>query len=153
MPQFNTHRLVRHSAPDMFALVGDVERYPEFVPLCAGMRVRSRSDKGEGISVIVAVMTIAFKLIHQSFTSRVTLDRDKLVILVEYLDGPFSRMQNRWAFHPKSETSCEVVFFIDYEFRSRTFSMLAGAVFDTVFRRMAGAFEKRADQIYGRKLA
>lgn len=153
MPQFNTHRLVRHSAPDMFALVGDVERYPEFVPLCAGMRVRSRSDKGEGVSVIVAVMTIAFKLIHQSFTSRVTLDRDKLVILVEYLDGPFSRMQNRWAFHPKSETSCEVEFFIDYEFRSRTFSMLAGAVFDRVFRRMAGAFEKRADQIYGRKLA
>lgn len=153
MPQFKTHRLVRHSATEMFDLVGDVERYPEFVPLCGGMRVRSRTDKGEGVSVVVAAMTVAYKLIHQSFTSRVTLDRDKRVILVEYLDGPFSRMQNRWAFHPKSEASCEVEFFIDYEFRSRTFSMLAGAVFDTVFRRMSAAFEKRADEIYGRKLA
>jgi len=137
----------------MFDLVADIERYPEFVPLCAGMKVRSRTDKGEGVGVIVAVMTIAYKLIHQSFTSRATLDRDKLTILVEYLDGPFSRMQNRWTFHPKTETSCEVELFIDYEFRSRTFAMLAGAVFDTVFRRMAAAFEKRADEVYGRKLA
>ena len=136
-----------------FASGADIERYPEFVPLCAGMKVRSRTDKGEGVGVIVAVMTIAYKLIHQSFTSRATLDRDKLTILVEYLDGPFSRMQNRWAFHAKTETSCEVEFFIDYEFRSRTFAMLAGAVFDTVFRRMAAAFEKRADEVYGRKLA
>jgi coenzyme Q-binding protein COQ10 len=153
MPQFSTRRPVRHPASDMFDLVADIERYPEFVPLCAGMKVRSRTDKGEGVGVIVAVMTIAYKLIHQSFTSRATLDRDKLTILVEYLDGPFSRMQNRWAFHAKTETSCEVEFFIDYEFRSRTFAMLAGAVFDTVFRRMAAAFEKRADEVYGRKLA
>jgi coenzyme Q-binding protein COQ10 len=153
MPQFSTRRHVRHPASDMFDLVADIERYPEFVPLCAGMKVRSRTDKGEGVGVIVAVMTIAYKLIHQSFTSRATLDRDKLTILVEYLDGPFSRMQNRWAFHAKTETSCEVEFFIDYEFRSRTFAMLAGAVFDTVFRRMAAAFEKRADEVYGRKLA
>ena len=153
MPQFKTNRLVHHAAGDMFDLVADIERYPEFVPLCAGMKVRSRTDKGEGVSVVVAVMTIAYKLIHQSFTSRATLDRDKLTILVEYLDGPFSRMQNRWAFHAKTETSCEVEFFIDYEFRSRAFAMLAGAVFDTVFRRMAAAFEKRADVVYGRKLA
>jgi coenzyme Q-binding protein COQ10 len=151
MPQFHTHRQVRHAAADMFDLVADVEHYPEFVPLCSSMRVRNRADKGEGITVIVAVMTIAYKLIHQSFTSRVTLDRKDLTIRVEYLDGPFSRMQNRWTFHPTSETSCEVEFFIDYEFRSRAFAMLAGAVFDTVFRRMAGAFEKRADQVYGRK--
>ena len=153
MPQFKTRRLVRHAASDMFDLVADIERYPEFVPLCAGMKVRSRTDKGEGVSVVVAVMTIAYKLIHQSFTSRATLERGTLSILVEYLDGPFSRMQNRWAFHAKTETSCEVEFFIDYEFRSRTFAMLAGAVFDTVFRRMAAAFEKRADEVYGRKLA
>ena len=98
-------------------------------------------------------MTIAYKLIHQSFTSRATLDRTNLTILVEYLDGPFSRMQNRWTFHPKGDNACEVEFFIDYEFRSRAFAMLAGAVFDTVFRRMAAAFEKRAGEVYGRKLA
>ena len=153
MPQFSTRRLVRHTASDMFDLVADVERYPEFVPLCAGMRMKSRTEKGEGVSVIVAVMTVAYKVIHQSFTSRATLDRDNLNILVEYLDGPFSRMQNRWTFRASSETSCEVEFFIDYEFRSRTFAMLAGAVFDTVFRRMAAAFEKRADEVYGRKFA
>jgi coenzyme Q-binding protein COQ10 len=153
MPQFQTRRLVRHAASDMFDLVADVERYPEFVPLCAGMRVKSRLDKGEGITVVVAAMTVAYKLIHQSFSSRVTLDRNKLTILAEYLDGPFSRLQNRWAFLPKSESSCEVVFFIDYEFRSRTFGVLAGAVFDTVFRRMAGAFEQRADAVYGKRLA
>ncbi|MGN6571185.1 MAG: type II toxin-antitoxin system RatA family toxin [Pseudolabrys sp.] len=153
MPQFSTRRRVRHAAGDMFDLVADIERYPEFVPLCAGMRVKSRTDKDEGVCVIVAVMTVAYKLIHQSFTSRVTLDRARLTILVEYLDGPFSRMQNRWTFRQTSETSSDVEFFIDYEFRSRTFAMLAGAVFDTVFRRMAAAFEKRADQVYGRKLA
>jgi|SRR5690348_1252449 len=153
MPQFKTRRRVGHSASNMFDLVADVERYPEFVPLCAGMRLKSRTDKGEGRSVIVAVMTVAYKLIHQSFTSRATLDRNDLTILVEYLDGPFSRMQNRWAFHPVSENACEVEFFIDYEFRSRTFGVVAGAVFDTVFRRMAAAFEKRADAVYGRKLA
>ena len=152
MPHFTTRRRVRHSAADMFDLVADVEKYPQFVPLCTGLRVRSRTPKGE-TNVIVAVMTVAYKLIHQSFTSRVTLDRARLTILVEYLDGPFSRMQNRWTFRQTSEISSDVEFFIDYEFRSRTFAMLAGAVFDTVFRRMAAAFEKRADQVYGRKLA
>ena len=152
MPEFKTRRRVRHTATEMFELVGDVERYPEFVPLCAGMRVRSRTEK-DGKTVVVAVMTIASKVIHQSFTSRVTLDRNSFTIHVEYLDGPFSRMQNHWAFHPNADGTSEVEFFIDYEFRSRAFALLAGAVFDTVFRRMASAFEKRADVVYGRKPA
>ena len=152
MPDFKTRRRVRHAASEMFELVGDIEHYPEFVPLCSGMRVRSRTQK-DGKEVVVAVMTIAYKVIHQSFTSRVTLDREKLSIYVEYLDGPFSRMHNRWTFRPLTETSCEVEFFIDYEFRSRAFALLAGAVFDQVFRRMAGAFEVRADKIYGRPTA
>jgi coenzyme Q-binding protein COQ10 len=150
MPRFSTKRHVQHSASHMFDLVADVEKYPEFVPMCAGMRVRSRSDKGEGIMVMVATMTVAYKMIRQSYTSRATLERSNLKILVEYLDGPFRRMQNRWAFHPTGEESCDVEFFIDYEFRSRTLAMLMGAVFDTVFRRMAAAFEKRADEVYGR---
>lgn len=137
----------------MFDLVADVERYPEFVPLCQSLKVRQRTPQTDGTEVVVADMTVSFKLLRESFTSRVTLDRARLTILVEYLDGPFSRMQNRWTFRQTSETSSDVEFFIDYEFRSRTFAMLAGAVFDTVFRRMAAAFEKRADQVYGRKLA
>ena len=153
MPQFTNKRRVRHSAADMFDLVADVEKYPEFVPLCQSLRVRSRADKGEGVEVMTAAMTIAYKLIQQTFTSRVTLDKPNLKILVEYLDGPFSRLQNRWSFRQVGEGACEVEFFIDYEFKSRTFGMLMGAVFETVFRKMAAAFEERADKVYGRKSA
>ncbi len=151
MPQFSTKRRVPHSAQDMFDLVADVGRYPEFVPMCTAMHVRQRTDKGEGITVMVAAMTVSYKLIRQTFTSRATLDRPNLEILVEYLDGPFQRMQNRWAFHAAGEGACEVEFFIDYEFRSRTLAAVMGALFDTVFRRMASAFEKRADEVYGRQ--
>jgi coenzyme Q-binding protein COQ10 len=134
----------------MFDLVADVEKYPLFVPLCQSLRVKTRTDKGEGVSVIVAAMTVAYKVIHQTFTSRVTLDRPNLTITVEYLDGPFSRLQNRWTFHQTGEDGCTVEFHIDYEFRSRTLAMLMGAMFDTAFRKFSAAFEKRADEVYGR---
>jgi coenzyme Q-binding protein COQ10 len=153
MPQFSSKRRVRHAAADMFDLVADVDKYPQFVPLCTALRVRSRTEKGEGVSVIVAEMTVAYKLVHQTFTSRVTLDKPNLKILVEYLDGPFSRLQNRWTFTATGEGACEVAFFIEYEFKSRTLAMLMGAMFDTAFRRFAAAFEARADQVYGRKRA
>jgi coenzyme Q-binding protein COQ10 len=153
MPQFSTKRLVRHAASDMFDLVADVDKYPQFVPLCSAIKVRSRAAKSEGVSVIVAEMTVAYKLIRQTFTSRVTLEQPNLKILVEYLDGPFSRLQNRWAFHATGENACEVEFFIAYEFKSRTLAMLMGAMFDTAFRRFAAAFEKRADEVYGSKNA
>ena len=151
MPQFSTKRRVRHSAVEMFDLVADGEKYPEFVPLCSALRVKSRADKGNGVTVLVADMTVAYKVIRQTFTSRVTLDRPHLKILVEYVDGPFKHMQNRWAFRSTGEWTCEVKFFIDYEFRSRTLAMLMGAMFDTAFRKFAAAFEARADQVYGRK--
>ena len=120
MPQFTTKRRVRHSAADMFDLVADVENYPEFVPLCKDLKVRQRTPAGEGVEIVVADMTVSFKLVRETFRSRVTLDRPKLQILVEYLQGPFSHMQNRWTFKPAGENACEVEFFIDYEFRSRT---------------------------------
>ena len=135
----------------MFDLVADVDQYPQFVPLCEALRVRSRTAKDEGVEVLVADMTVAYKLVRETFTSRVTLEREKLTILVEYLDGPFKRMENRWRFRELGERSCEVEFFIDYEFRSRILAMLMGAMFDAAFRRFATAFEKRADQVYGRK--
>ena len=153
MPQFSTKRRVRHSASDMFDLVADMEKYPAFVPLCSALKVRSRTDKDEGVSVVIAEMTVAYKVIRQSFTTRDTLDRPNLKILIEYLDGPFSRLQNRWTFRPTGEKTCEVEFFIDYEFRSRTLAMLMGAMFDTAFHKFSAAFEKRADEIYGRKTA
>jgi coenzyme Q-binding protein COQ10 len=135
----------------MFDLVADVEKYPQFVPLCSVVKIKSRAAKGDGITVMVSDMTVAYKLIRQTYASRVTLDRPSLKIVVEYLDGPFSHMQNRWTFHPAGESLCDVEFFIDYEFKSRTLSMLMGAMFDTAFRKFAAAFEKRADEIYRRK--
>jgi coenzyme Q-binding protein COQ10 len=153
MPTFSTKRRVRHSAAHMFDLVADVERYPEFVPMCRGLKVRQRTPEEENVEVIVADMTVSFKLVRETFRSRVTLDRPKLKILVEYLQGPFSHMQNRWTFSPTGDDACEIEFFIDYEFKSLTLGMLMGAMFDTAFRRFATAFEHRADQVYGRKTA
>lgn len=153
MPQFSTKRRVGHAAADMFDLVADVDRYPEFVPLCRSLTVRRRMPQQEGIEIIFADMTVAYKMVRETFTSRVTLDRPNLEILVEYLEGPFSHMENRWAFHPRGERSCEIEFFITYAFRSRVLGLMMGAVFDTAFRRFAAAFERRADQVYGRSSA
>ena len=148
MPQFTTTRRLRHSAAEMFDLVADVERYPDFVPLCSSLKVRRRIEGSEGVQILVADMTVAYKLIHESFVSRVTLDRPNLQILVEYLEGPFSHLENRWTFRPTGERTCEVRFFISYEFRSRMLGLLLGSMFDLAFRRFAAAFEQRADKIY-----
>jgi coenzyme Q-binding protein COQ10 len=150
MPQFTTRRRVRHSAAHMFDLVADVERYPEFVPLCRSLKVKNRIPQPEGVEILIADMTVAYKFVRETFTSRVTLDRPNLQILVEYLEGPFSRLENRWSFHPTGERICEVEFFISYEFKSRTLGLLMGAMFDAAFRRFAAAFERRADVVYGR---
>ncbi len=149
MPQFRTIRRVHHSAAEMFDLVADVERYPQFVPLCQSLRVRKRTVGEDGRETLVADMTVAYRLIHETFTSRVTLDEPKLKIAVAYLNGPFSHLDNRWTFKPTSEATCEVEFFIDYAFKSRILGVLMGAMFDAAFRRFAEAFERRAHVVYG----
>ena len=152
MPQLSTTRRVRHAASEMFDLVADVERNPEFVPLCHSLKVRKRMEVA-GKDVIVADMTVAYKMIRETFTSRVKLDQPNLEILVEYLEGPFRRLNNRWKFRPAGECVCDVDFFIAYEFRSRALGMLMGTVFDAAFRRFSTAFEHRADRVYGRQPA
>lgn len=149
MPQFSSKRRVRHSAERMFDLVADVERYPEFVPMCKALKIRQRTQKPDGSEVIVADMTVSFQVVREAFTSRVTLDKPNLKILVEYLQGPFSKLENRWTFESKTDESCDVGFFITYEFKSRMLAVLMGAMFDAAFQRFASAFEKRADAIYG----
>jgi coenzyme Q-binding protein COQ10 len=150
MPKFSSKRRVQHSAPRMFDLVADIERYPEFVPLCRSLKIRQRTPKTDGTEVVIADMTVSFKLVREGFTSRVTLDRPNLKILVEYLQGPFSNLENRWSFEPKSDGACDVGFYLAYEFKSRMLAMLMGTMFDTAFQRFAAAFEKRADAIYGK---
>lgn len=151
MQSYRTTRRVKHSAARMFDLVADVERYPEFVPMCESLHVRKRSGEPGGVEIIVADMTVAYKVIRETFSSRVTLDRPKLSVLVEYLDGPFSHLENRWRFRPENDVSSEVDFFIAYEFKSKMLGMVMGALFDSAFRRFAEAFEKRADRIYREK--
>ncbi len=160
MPRFRTIRRVHHSAADMFALVADMDSYPQFVPLCTALRVRRRDMREDGTEVALAEMEIGYKAIRERFTTRVVLDPARSEILVEYVDGPFRHLRNRWRFRDIEETQpqdgqaparrSEVEFFIDYEFRSRTLGALMGAVFDDAFRKFAAAFEARADKVYGR---
>src|SRR3954463_10618738 len=147
MPQFSSKRRVNHTAGQMFDLVADVERYPEFVPLCKSLKIRQRTPQPDGTEIVIADMTVSFKLVREAFTSRVTLDRPNLKILVEYLRGPFSNLENRWSFEAKSDTECDVGFYISYEFKSRMLAMLMGTMFDAAFQRFAAAFEKRADAV------
>ena len=147
MPQFETSRQVRHSPDRMFALVADVEKYPQFLPLCEALTVRSRKER-DGRTILVADMTVGYKAIRETFTSQVFLKPDENVIEVKYLDGPFKYLSNEWRFEP-ADSGSTVRFFIDYEFKSRILGAMMGAMFDRAFRMFAEAFEKRADAIYG----
>ncbi|WP_394689452.1 type II toxin-antitoxin system RatA family toxin [Hoeflea sp.] len=148
MPTYETTRPVPHSPRQMFDLVADVERYPEFLPLCEALSVRSRKQR-DAKTLLIADMTVGYKKIRETFTSQVLLKPDDLVIDVKYLDGPFKYLDNKWSFEPKGENGCEVRFFIDYEFKSRVLGVLMGTMFDRAFRMFAEAFEQRAVKIYG----
>ena len=132
----------------MFDLVADVERYPQFVPLCEALSVRSRREKAD-IEMLIADMSVGYKAIRETFTSKVLLNRAALEINAQYIDGPFRYLDNKWRFEPTGETSCKVIFYIDYEFKSRMLGMLMGSMFETAFRRFTAAFEARADEVYG----
>ena len=151
MPAFRNQRRVRHSAAEMFALVAEGERYPEFVPLCRALKVRRREQSAAGLETLIADMEIGYRAIRETFTSRVALDPANLKIRVEYVDGPFSRLENVWNFRDAAEGGGSTVeFFIAYEFRSRLLAAVMGSVFDAAFRKFSAAFEARADRIYGR---
>lgn len=148
MPTYTTRRRVPFTPRQMFDLVADVEKYPQFLPMCESLIVRSREARGDS-TVLVANMGVGYKSIREHFTSRVTLQPQVPKVLVEYLDGPFRRLENRWGFI-EAPVGSEIEFFIDYEFRSAMLGLLMGAVFDKAFRRFAEAFEDRARLIYGR---
>lgn len=149
MPSFSTQRHVRFTADEMFALVADVDKYPEFLPLCTGLIVLSRRAQGAG-EELTARMSVGYKSIAENFTTRVVTNPAERSIDVSYLDGPFKRLHNRWRFIDDA-TGSVVDFFIDYEFRSKLFGALMGAMFDQAFRRFTQAFEERAANIYGQR--
>jgi coenzyme Q-binding protein COQ10 len=153
MPQFETRRRVPFSPRQMFDLVADVERYPEFVPLCEALIVHERHPDGHH-TALIASMRVGYKGIRETFKTRVFLDPSKPFVKAEYLDGPFQYLENRWSFLPAPSTDpaaphCDIDFFITYEFKSMMLQLLMGAMFDSAFRKFTAAFEVRARDVYG----
>jgi coenzyme Q-binding protein COQ10 len=152
MPSFSTKRRVPFTAAQMYALVADVERYPEFLPMCTGLTVSSRKSLPEGED-LVARMSVGYKSIAESFLTSVRLRPATREVEANYLDGPFKRLENRWHFRDvpslDGNTGCDVDFFIDYEFKSAMLGLLVGGVFDQAFRKFTEAFEERARAVYG----
>jgi coenzyme Q-binding protein COQ10 len=154
MPAFRTTRRVPFTPRQMYDLVADVERYPQFLPLCEALSVRSRRREGD-TEILLADMTVGYKAIRETFASRVTLyaARGEVVATGESgAMGPFSRLENRWQFRaaPVGGTAgCNVDFFIAYELRSAMLQMLVGSMFERAFRRYTEAFEERARAVYG----
>lgn len=147
MPKFEIHRPVKHSADQMYALVADVEKYPEVLPLCEALAIRSSKER-DGKTLLVADMTVGYKAIRETFTTQVLLNRAERLIEVKYIDGPFRYLDNRWRFE-ETATGSNIHFFIDYEFRSRILGAVMGSMFDRAFRMFSEAFETRATKIYG----
>jgi len=147
MRKINKIHRVAHAADAMFDLVADVEKYPQFLPLCKGLRVLSRTLEDHK-EIITADMVVGYKAFHETFLSRVTLERDKHSILVEYLDGPISHLENLWVFEAIDDVSSLVHFSLEYEFKNLGLQLLMGAMFDRAFRKFSKAFELRADEIY-----
>ncbi|MET0250702.1 MAG: type II toxin-antitoxin system RatA family toxin [Novosphingobium sp.] len=143
MPGIRESRFVPWSALQMFGLVADVRRYPEFLPWVIATRVR-RDDERE----MVADMLVGFDKLRETFTSLVH-KRPPHEIAVEYVDGPMRRLENSWKFTQTERGGCRVDFCVDFEFRNAVFEKLAGQYFDRAFRKMVSAFETRADSLYG----
>jgi coenzyme Q-binding protein COQ10 len=151
MPSFRTTRRVAFTPRQMFDLVADVEKYPLFLPLCEALAVRKRERAGDK-EVLIADMTVGYKAIRETFTSRVTLDPAALRVhaasVPEYPSGPFRHVENQWSFAPVPG-GCNVAFSISYAFKSLLMQALVGGLFDRVFRRYTQAFEERARAVYG----
>jgi len=136
-------RKLPYTAEQLFDLVADVERYPEFLPWCVGARIRERRD-----NTIVADLLIGFRMIRERFTSKVVLDRPRRID-VAYSEGPFKYLQNRWIFEPQQDGGCIIDFHVDFEFRSRVLQKIIEVLFSEAIRRMVSAFEGRARSLYG----
>jgi len=150
MPSFRTTRRVPFTPRQMFDLVADVERYPEFLPFCEALVVKRRDSNGDKDS-LVADMSVGYMAIRETFTTRVTFDPAQLAVQAQGTKesrGPFRQLDNRWQFRA-APGGCDVDFFIAYEFKSMVMQMLVGALFDRAFRRYTAAFEERARAIYG----
>jgi coenzyme Q-binding protein COQ10 len=142
MPRHSEKRTLPWSPEELFDLVADVKRYPEFLPWVVATRIRSDSD-----SLMEADLVVGFKAIKETFTSRVTKQRPR-TLTVEYVEGPLKYLKNDWVFEPDGKGGTNLSFCVDFAFRSRIFEALAGQMFDRALRRMIAAFEERARELY-----
>ncbi|HTZ77752.1 MAG TPA: type II toxin-antitoxin system RatA family toxin [Stellaceae bacterium] len=143
MPTHAEQRRLPYSAKQLFDLVADVERYPEFLPWCVGARIRERTEK-----LLVADLLIGFRMVRERFTSRVVLSPPDRID-VAYSEGPFRYLTNHWVFIPQPDGGCLIDFFVDFEFRSRFLQKIIEVLFNEAVKRMVSAFETRARQLYG----
>ena len=141
---------VPYSAIEMFDLVADVERYPEFIPYCIGLRVINDNAK-DGEGDLTADMLVAYKMFREKFRSHVTLNRSDGVIDVEYVDGPFKYLKNKWRFESREDGGSVINFDIDFEFKNIILQTAAKNVFERAFLKMSEAFVERAEIIYGKE--
>ena len=149
MPHAEDTRVVPYAPEQMFDLVADVRRYPEFLPWCKALRIRSEEVTDEGRGLLVADMVARYKGFEERFTSRVSLDRPSLAIDVAYVDGPFRHLANAWRFTGLGDRASRVGFTIDFEFRSRVLQLLANTMFERALMKLSDAFVRRADALYG----
>ena len=145
MPTHAEQRRLPYTPEELFDLVADIERYPEFLPWCVGARIKERDG-----DVIIADLVIGIRMLRERFTSRVTLDRARRID-VEYADGPFHHLDNHWLFLPAEDGGCIIDFYVDFAFRSRLFQVLITTLFHEAIRRMVRAFELRARALYGER--
>jgi coenzyme Q-binding protein COQ10 len=149
MPRHHETRPLPYTARQMYDLVADVARYPEFLPWTAAARIRSRTDLGDGRERMEADLVISFKVFRERFGSRVVLDPAAMRIETEYLDGPFKFMRSTWDFRDRPAGGCEVEFLVDFEMRNALLQKVVGVVFHEAMMRIVRAFETRAAQLYG----
>ncbi|HEV2097688.1 MAG TPA: type II toxin-antitoxin system RatA family toxin [Stellaceae bacterium] len=142
MPTHAEQRVLPYTPEQLFALVADIGRYPEFLPWCIGARIKGRRQ-----DLVVADLIIGFKMFRERFTSYVTLDPPRKID-VTYAEGPFRYLNNHWTFTPVAE-GCRIDFFVDFEFKSRLMQKVIEILFTEAVRRMVGAFEGRARDLYG----
>ena len=144
MPTHAEKKLLPYTREQLFDLVADIERYPEFLPWCVGARIRERKD-----NEIVGDLLIGYKMVRERFTSRVVLSRPDRID-VSYSEGPFKYLNNHWLFLPQSDGRCLIDFYVDFEFRSKMLQKIMEMFFTEAVKRMVAAFEARAHALYGR---
>ena len=142
MPRFAEHKILPYTPHQMYDLVLDIKKYTEFLPWCVGSNVRQKNEEE-----IVAALTIGYKLLHETFLSRVTFETAKY-IKVHYLRGPFKHLDNEWRFMPYGNDHCEVDFYVDFEFNAGLFNRIANRMFLEISHKMVNAFEERAYKLY-----